>query len=266
MKRTLSALALFAALAGAASAQKTQFESAHTDVEVAYENNQLVMGWHDDLPVVGGEEKPAEDWYLFQGSAALTTRADQSLDGAAYNFIGAGANDPIYYFPSFTTTDVTLLGASAEEVPSGIFGVGKPGGSSTYFPEDTRTGAGFQTGQNIQFKLVGFDDNGSGGQFSFFKQYGAQVRNWMSTGNGLDGNDAVYTLAGLGHTDYDVAFTKAGVYDLTFVASGYVNGSRVSSDPTTFRFAIDAQPVPEPASFAALGVGALAFLRRRKVR
>lgn len=262
--RSFGVLALVATLASTSLAQQTQFESGHTDIDVGNEDGPLEMNWHDDLPVVGGAEKPADEWYLFQGDAALSTRADAFLDGAAYNFIGAGANDPIYYFPDSTTTDVTLIGLSGEELAASDFRAGRPGVTAGYFSDETRTTNPFlnNTASYVRFSLVGFSGPGD---FSLFKQYGSQVVPWMATSDGVGANDYAYVKAGLGHTDYAVAFTEAGIYDITLQASAYdLNGALVTSGATTFRYAIDAQPVPEPATMAALSLGAVALLRRRR--
>lgn len=219
------------------------------------------MLWHDDT--AGFERDPADEYLLQQADPARTTRADAGIDGAEYDFIGAGASADIYYFPATSTADVTLLGVSAEEVDKTKFKIGKPGQTGGYFSDETRTN-NFLNGNNtvyLRYKLVGFSGPGD---FSLFGRSGAKLVDWISTANGLGALDAVYAKPGTGHTDYEAVFTQLGAYDLTFRAQGYLaNGTFVESADTKFRFQIG-QPVPEPASLAALGLGAAALLRRRR--
>ena len=87
-----------------------------------------------------------------------------------------------------------------------------------------------------------------------------------------DGTVAASTtgdLFGLGSGDFAttpifaVDQTAVGAYTAQFRLRD-LNGN--FGDSGVFEYRFQAQPVPEPASFAALGVGALALLRRRRVR
>ena len=88
----------------------------------------------------------------------------------------------------------------------------------------------------------------------------------------LDGTVAANTtgaLFGLGSGDFattpifGVDRSAAGAYTAQLRLRD-LNGN--FGDSGVFEYRFQAQPVPEPASLAALGVGALAFFRRRRVR
>lgn len=258
--QTLLPLALLA-LAAAGRAQTTPFVSAHTDMELGYDNGVAELLWHDDFGTPGNEELDPDVFFITQDDTARTTRNAEFLNASGYDFIGAGNAAPIYYFPSSTRSDVTLLGVAAEDVPSGVYSAGIPG-SAGYFPDETLPSSILGgSGQYIRFNLTGFSGPGN---VSIFKTYGSQIVPWISTTNGVTSADHIYAKAAQGHTDYDFAFTQAGIYDLTFTAQAYQGAALTNLDTKTFRFAIGSQPVPEPATIAALGLGVAALLRRRR--
>jgi surface-anchored protein len=102
----------------------------------------------------------------------------------------------------------------------------------------------------VTFTMTGFNYTGSGaGHFFLFED------------DDLFWNSTALTEAGYGSFSVDVGqhghgefgFSDAGLYEITLVASGN-NGSPISSDPATFTFNV----VPEPSTYALLGLGALA--------
>jgi len=113
------------------------------------------------------------------------------------------------------------------------------------------------TGQ-ITFTMTGFTYTGSGtGNFYMFE--GTDLFFDSTAGPGF-GSFSV-NVGQHGHGEF--GFSDAGLYEITLVASGD-NGAPISSAPTSFTFNV----VPEPSTYALLGLGAgaLALMRWRKRR
>jgi surface-anchored protein len=111
------------------------------------------------------------------------------------------------------------------------------------------------TGQ-ITFTMTGFSYTGSGtGNFYMFE--GTDLFFDSTAGPGF-GSFSV-AIGQHGHGEF--GFSDAGLYEITLVASGE-NGAPISTTPTSFAFNV----VPEPSTYALLGLGAgaLALMRWRK--
>lgn len=112
------------------------------------------------------------------------------------------------------------------------------------------------TGQ-ITFTITGFSYTGSGtGNFYMFE--GTDLFFDSTAGPGNYGSFSV-NVGQHGHGEF--GFSDFGLYEITLVASGD-NGAPISSAPTSFTFNV----VPEPSTYALLGLGAgaLALMRWRK--
>ena len=81
----------------------------------------------------------------------------------------------------------------------------------------------------------------------------ASVRSFAATTSGAGGVG--------GPINDGNAFFNSSSFALNFVTAG----SQLGGDPD-FAFRISGAPVPEPASLAALGIGALALLKKRRAR
>lgn len=83
----------------------------------------------------------------------------------------------------------------------------------------------------------------------------------VSTVDGVSSADVIRLTAGA-HFHRNFAFSNEGTYELTFKPHAFIGGNRIDGDEFTYSF----QAVPEPGTMAALGLGALSLLRRRKAR
>ena len=109
----------------------------------------------------------------------------------------------------------------------------------------------------VTFTMTGFSYTGSGtGNFYMFE--GEDIFFNSTAGPGSFGSFIV-NVGQHGHGEF--GFSDAGFYEITLVANGN-NGAPVSGEPATFAFNV----VPEPSTYALLGLGAgaLVLLRWRR--
>ena len=109
----------------------------------------------------------------------------------------------------------------------------------------------------VTFTMTGFSYTGSGsGNFYMFED--AEMFFDSTAG---PGNYGSFIVDAGQHAHGEFGFSDAGLYNVTLVASGN-NGAAVSSAPAAVTFNV----IPEPSTYALLGLGAgaLAFMRWRK--
>lgn len=129
-------------------------------------------------------------------------------------------------------------------------------------------GAGIFAGDALTLSLTGFSASAAGGQFILYST-GLYASPAMNTADGLSTADSIDLFAG-GHDHYNLGFTAAGIYDLTFTAAGTLVGGGTVTTSAVYRFVVGDRPaaVPEPSALAlaglAAGCGAFAVARRRR--
>jgi surface-anchored protein len=243
MRVTTYALALLSlGLVSPALAQTTIWDH-HVDIGIDY---TILGGWdlhiHDEDDMV--EYDPA-DAILGVGPQAQQPRPA----GAQFDFIGAGAGDPVWILPQVQDPALNFLGLAAEELdPDDLFEDWDPDGAG-----------GVASARWFQFDLVSV--NGPG-DFSVWLNGGPSVA--FATSNGITSADRAFVLAG-GHTDYNWAFTQPGTYEVSFTATGMLAGGTLStSAPATYTFLVAA--APEPASLALCWLALPLAIRLRRLR
>lgn len=247
MRNTLITLTLFAALSAMGSAQMVQLTEGHIDLGLGYEAGEWDPHIHaEDLSA----EFAPDEAYLFYGTAARFTRPA----GSAYNFTGAAEGQQIWRNFSNNVAGIPWLGFGFEEIAPGTFGA--------FLQTDARRDP--IVAEWIDLQVLDFTTP-TGGNVSFFQGGGSSPTVWFATADGIDSTDRFISTAG-GHEHGSFLFTATGIYTLTFQASAIDLGSgqRIFSDPYTYTFGVEAEPVPEPATMAVLGFGALATIRKRR--
>ena len=246
---TLSFLTAFAAFSGA---QMIQISEGHIDLGLAYDPTApLAERWEPHIHAEDlNDEFGTDEAYLYYGTAARANRSASS----AYDFTGATAGQQIWRNYTNNVANIPWLGFGFEEIAAGTFG--------SYLQTDDRRDP--IVGEWIDLQLTGYTAP-AGGNVSFFQGSSSAPLVWFATADGLDASDKFISTVG-GHEHGSFLFTAAGVYTLTFEASAIdkATGGRIASAPYTYTFGVEAQPVPEPTTMAALGLGALGLLKRRR--
>lgn len=171
-----------------------------------------------------GEIEAANAYALLPDLSKLARPA-----GSQWDFLGTNAGGDVYIIPQAEVPGIVFLGIATEESDDSLLVPWSPGGRPA--------------GKWFELKLTSFTGP-AGGQFSLWQTdtFGTPSVS-IATSDGVTDADAVY-INGLTHAHYNFGFTAPGIYDLTFEATTNV--------------------VPEPAALSALGLGAIALLRRRR--
>jgi surface-anchored protein len=154
--------------------------------------------------------------------------------GAQWSFLGTAGSE-VWTLPSVQNPNLLFLGFGAEEVTPGMF-------------------------VNDQFTIALKGVSGPGTLAIYdLDSFGNPVV-WMNSRDGVP--DSRLVPAGL-HQDLNFAFSAPGDYTVLFEASGnsMANGLTSSGDAP---YLFHVQAVPEPASLALAGVGALLLLLARR--
>ena len=203
--------------------------SGHVDLGVAFEDDSFDLHIHDGE---SDTEYSADEAILQVGTAARTTVPGD----ARYSFLGVPGSDT-YVLPQVESAELLFLGIGAEEIEGGIF-----------------------RGDQITFTLRGVSGPGP---FSLYSVDGfGSPSVFMNSADGVGPGESVILNAG-SHSDFNWAFGAPGDYTLSFEASGtLVGGGEVFSGPVDYSFSV----VPEPSTWALLGLGLAALFRFHRKR
>jgi hypothetical protein len=223
------------------------YTTGHTDITPDVFNGALRGVWNnsdedlpgpDFIPAAGVLAKGIYDPASLNPNVVATPTARPA--GNQWDFLGVDAGEPLYIFPS---------GGVPRSVP--YIGWGTENG--------TLYGHGFD---HVRITLTGMVAP-AGGEFSVFT---SSTDKPMFTTGGFPAGSMTLPLGF--HTHYTMAFTEEGFYDLTFLFEGLngASGPVVMSGSDTFHFEVDVVPEPSTYALLGLGAGALALLRWRKRR
>ena len=241
-------------LASAAAKARADFSTnlysaGHADIGVDYDGSNLILFYElSGTAVVNGA--PVGGAGLSASPSDVSVIVPESVKAAGDSRLPAPfANNPMYVLSQGSAGAATrpFLGFGAEEIAGGVF------------VDDT-----------VSLSLTGFAASAAGAQFLLYTT-GLFSTPAMNTADGLTAADSIGLFAG-GHDHYNLGFTHAGTYDLTFTATGTLVGGGTVAASAVYRFVVGEQvsAVPEPSSLAmaglAVGCAGLAAARRRKRR
>jgi surface-anchored protein len=228
VKNTLIASIALAAAVGAHA--QTYIGDGHVDIGIGYEASEFDLHVHQEFPIEA-EYAPDEAIFLVGSAGSVTS------PGGAFAGVLGPAGAPAWVIPSSQVAGLPFLGFGSEELT------------------DTDWLG------NISLKLTAVNGPGA---FSIWSvgSFGAPTV-LASSADGLTPNDQLSLIPG-SHGHFNLGFTQPGTYEVTFEAAGVhaTDGAKLST-PATYRFEV----VPEPSTWALLGLGTAALLfGARRVR
>jgi len=217
---------LIAVLGSAATAQTPTLSSGHADIGIGFEDGAFDLHVHDE--VTDTEFSPS-DVILGVGAAAFTT-----TPAALSAFAPVGSS--LWVLPKTQQPDLLFLGFGTEELnPADWIG-------------------------NISLTLTSVNGPGNFGIYDVGTFGNIQIR--MNSADGISGNETLQLQPG-SHSHYNLTFTAPGTYSIGLQASGtHLTGGLITSDPANYVFTV----VPEPGTYALMGLGLVALLAARLPR
>jgi len=250
MNRILAAsilsFSLGALIPSTASAALANYTKGHGDIGIAYEGGLWNLHVHlsqfavlDGIPLAAAQE-------FSPGDIAIVVPNPTAARPGSSTWIplGISAGQPFWFLPKSQDVNKPFLGFGTEELDPGDW-VG-----------------------DISLKLTAISGTGvsAGGFFTLWDTdtFGDKTFYWTSA-DGLGVTDVLTVGAGT-HSHNNMAFTKAGTYDITIQAMATHVDDGVIVGSATYRF--DVAPIPEPttATFTGLFCIGVAALRRRRSR
>lgn len=233
---------------GVSQAALVEFSRGHGDLGVGYEGGELDPHWHFGAnAVLDGSVAGAESEYgPGEAFARVPDPAIGRPTGSQFDFLGIAAGENLWFLPASEDVNKPFLGFGTEELVAADW--------STPI-RWTLTAASMPTAG--QFGIWGQDAS-----LNFVAP--------VATADGIDASDFL-EINPESHLHFNLGFTELGVYDLTFDISGTHAVDGFKSSTATFKFVVgSATAVPEPGTFAILGLGAIgmagARYRRRTVK
>jgi surface-anchored protein len=194
------------------SVQKT----GHADIGVNFEDGDWDLHIHDHEP---DTEYEPDEAMIYVGRDAMQTRSGDSAN-ATYDFLGAPVGSTLFVLPEVENTNLLFLGIGGEELADGLL-----------------------DGDIATLRLASVSGPG---QFSMWQAglTATTPKLLMATSDGIDASDAFDVGAG-SHAHANFAFTKQGLYEVTFVASGVdADGNATDSGQVTYYFYVTDGLVP----------------------
>jgi surface-anchored protein len=222
---------VFVSLGKIAAADTYIYESGHADLAAKQTLGDYRLSWHFDEETAvrqlsGGyvadpellETTPDNVFVAVTDDLKVTyasTPANLALSG-----LNVGQADQMWILPQSFREGAPFVGFSGEELG----------------------GAGV-----ITFRLLAADVP-IGAYFSLWSSNRTSTTYRMTTFDGISGSDQI-AIGSLSHAHFNLGFTEAGIYSITFDAIGTHNGTSFATAPSTFRFSVgDGVAVPEPST------------------
>jgi surface-anchored protein len=165
----------------------------------------------------------------------FVSAAQQTVQPAGWNFIGAGDGNPYWHVDSSSSSPFVSLSIATENILSGTFDTYQPADPRVTFP-----------GEWIKLEMrkvngPGFVSNWQNGQ--------PPSAWWMSSYDGGRTRPAAFYIEPGGHTHLNWAFTAKGIYQVTLEASAFLPGAGlpIYSEEVTLRFLVERRQTPLPA-------------------
>lgn len=221
---SLLPVALIAALGLPVTAQTTTLSSGHADIGIGFEDGAFDLHVHDGE--TDTEYSPPSLANLLVGEAAWTTTP------AALSAL-APVGSSLWVLPKNEDPNLLFLGFGTEELdPADWIG-------------------------NISLSLRSVSGPGNFGIYDVGTFGNIQIR--MNSADGI-GQDESLSLVPGSHSHYNLTFTAPGTYSIGFEASGnHILNGLVTSGTVPYTFTV----VPEPGTYALLGLGFVALLATR---
>jgi len=230
MKKLRIALAMLTAigLTSAATAQTT-ISTGHVDIfGVGYVGGALELLIHEEVPLQ--ELEPANTVLQINPGGYVLRPA-----GTAFDFLGVSGSS-LWILPQSeiesANRGVIFAGVGTEEINPIDWGAGTP----------------------ITITLLSVVSAPVGGNFFLWSEDEFGVPTQVMNSTDLATYDTVSQDAGV-HSHYNWGFTAEGIYEIQFEATGTPEGGSPLSSTQTYTFST----VPEPSTYALLGLGASAL-------
>ena len=229
-----------ALLLAATPAFAADWTAGHGDIGIAYEGGAWDLHVHLEGGTVDAVIYPDEEFEAGDIRIVLPhTTAEARPAGAAFDFIGVSAGETHWKGPQ-TALEAAgdsspFVGIATEEIELGDF-----------------------IGDSITLALTGVISAPAGGEFSLWQ---AGPIRYMDTADASFANDSFAFPVGA-HDHFNYSFTKPGLYELEFTASGTHVTDGFTSASEVYTFLV----LPEPGSLLMLGLGAAMSVGMRNRR
>lgn len=241
--RTTLAFGGFVSLLASAATGAALYSLGHGDIRLQFDGSSLNQTLHLDPESIidGAEAGNAPDGMDYEPFSVTTLVPEPTLplpSGSEWEFVGTGAEQPIWYIFEAQEFDRPWLGLSTETLDPSAW-------------------------SNFQLRLVNVDGPASG-QFSLSDSGGpSSLRVLFATSDGIDTADRFEPILG-SHAHFTWLFTTPGNYDVTLEASGLHDTAGLLSSTASYRFNV----IPEPSAVVLIipAAGVTAFRRRRILR
>jgi surface-anchored protein len=202
MKTKILLIAVSLLLTGATGfAAKPRLTTGHLDISVGYDAGDFTLTLHDDTTDTGYE---AKEVMVVVAPSAQTMVPDNPLFG----FLG-DPDQPVWILPEVQNPDLAFLGFGGDDLPAGVF-------------------------SNDTVRVTMLKVSGPGKLALYNLDAFGLPKLVMNTRDGIYRNDRIDITAG-GDAHQNFAFSKPGVYRVTFQATGtLLNGTVIQTKKTTY--------------------------------